>query len=291
MTKISVIVPIYNVEDYLRQCLDCLIKQTLDDIEIICVNDGSTDSSSQILDEYISKYPQIKLINQKNLELSAARNAGMKIAQGKYVGFVDSDDWVSIDFFEQLYAAAERHDADIAAECIIKVKSKKEFINISYSDEEFISDIQEKIEACKFPKYSYVWNKIYKRASLEKCGLTFVEGTNFEDIRFTIRALYYLERFVTVSDVFYYYRKHKNSIVKTLSPKNIEEKGQSLNDMLDFADKHGIIFDDKVRSFTVKRIVLFNNAILLMKVRQTKNNYVYLLFGFLPVFIRPLHKH
>ena len=112
--KISIIVPVYNVEKYLERCLDSLINQTLKDIEIICINDGSTDNSSEILKEYAKKDSRIIIINQNNQGISVARNNGMNKAKGKYIGFVDSDDWVDLDFFEKLYKAAEKHNAQIA---------------------------------------------------------------------------------------------------------------------------------------------------------------------------------
>ena len=102
MPKISVIVPVYNVEKYLARCLDSIINQTLADIEIICINDGSTDNSLEILNDYAKKDSRIKIIDQTNAGLSCARNAGMQIAQGEYIGFVDSDDWIDLDFYEKL---------------------------------------------------------------------------------------------------------------------------------------------------------------------------------------------
>lgn len=290
MSSVSVIVPVYNVKEYLEKCLNSLVNQSLNDLEIICVNDGSTDNSLEILEKYAKDFPQIKILNQKNAGLSAARNAGIKAATGKYIGFVDSDDWVDTDFFEKLYKSAERNDADIAAAGIIKVKGKKQNSIVSYDEEKVISYIQDKIKCCNVPKYCYVWNKIYKSSKLKEFNVDFFEGANFEDVRFTIRALYYLEKFVTVPDTFYYYLKRKGSIVKTLSPQNIEDKGKALNDMLDFADNNGIVFSDKDRCFTVKKIIFFSNQIVLIKVRQTANALVYLLFGFLPVFKKPLHK-
>lgn len=291
MIKVSVIVPVYNVEEYLQECLDSLVSQTLDEIEIICVNDGSTDNSLTILNEYTSKYPKIKVINRENDGVSAARNAGVKASIGKYIAFVDSDDWVDYDFFEKLFMSAENKNASIAAGGIVRTKGEKRKINISYNEEKLYTDIQDKIKICNIPKYCYVWNKIYKREELEKNNIEFVEGINFEDVRFTIRAIYFLKKLVTVPETNYYYRKRKGSIVKTLSPKNIEDKGKALNDMLDFADSHGIVFEEKDKSFTVKKVILFSNNIMLLKVRQTKDALVYLLFGFLPVFKKPLHKH
>lgn len=100
MTKVSIIVPVYNVEKYLKRCLDSLVNQTLKDIEIICVNDGSTDGSLAILDEYVRNDDRIVVINQENSGQSVARNRGIDVAKGEYIGFVDSDDWVSEDYLK-----------------------------------------------------------------------------------------------------------------------------------------------------------------------------------------------
>lgn len=104
--KVSVIVPVYNVEKYLRECLNSLVNQTLKEIEIICINDGSEDSSLEILNEYASKDSRFVIINQENSGQSVARNKGLDVAKGEYIGFVDSDDWVDLNFFENLYSEA-----------------------------------------------------------------------------------------------------------------------------------------------------------------------------------------
>lgn len=122
MTKVSIIVPVYNVVDYLSDCLESLVKQTLDDIEIICVNDGSTDSSLIVLEKYEKQYDFIKIINQRNKGLASARNVGIAAAKGEYLGFVDSDDWIDMEFYEKLYEAARRHNTDIAAAKYYKKK-------------------------------------------------------------------------------------------------------------------------------------------------------------------------
>ena len=125
MPAISVIVPIYNVEPYLSQCLDSIISQTLADIEIICVNDGSTDNSLQILQKYAAQDNRIKIINQPNQGLSAARNSGIDVATGEFIGFVDSDDYIAPDFYETLYTVAKKYKANIAASNIIKFNQKQ----------------------------------------------------------------------------------------------------------------------------------------------------------------------
>ena len=114
MIKISVIIPVYNVEKYLRRCLDSVINQTFRDLEIICVNDGSTADSLHIFEEYKKQDDRIILLNQENMGQGNARNIGLKIARGEYIGFVDADDWIDLNFFEKLYEAAKKYDADVA---------------------------------------------------------------------------------------------------------------------------------------------------------------------------------
>lgn len=111
--KVSIIVPIYNVEPYLRQCLDSLVNQTYKNIEIICVDDGSTDASSEILTEYALKSSKVRVIRQENSGLSAARNVGFSFATGKYVMYVDSDDWIDVCTCEKAVFKAEEHAADL----------------------------------------------------------------------------------------------------------------------------------------------------------------------------------
>ena len=115
MIKVSIIVPVYNTAQYLRRCLDSIISQTLEDIEIICVNDGSTDNSLDILQLYASKDKRIKIINKENEGLVSARKAGVSEAVGEYIGFVDSDDWIEKEMYGTLYCAASRDDADIVS--------------------------------------------------------------------------------------------------------------------------------------------------------------------------------
>lgn len=120
--KVSVIIPVYNSEKYLEKCLNSLIKQTLEDIEIVCINDGSTDNSLEILNAYAKKDRRIKVLSQKNLKQGAARNNGLKIAQGEFISFVDSDDWVDFDYLEKLYNAAIDNNVNMAASSITREK-------------------------------------------------------------------------------------------------------------------------------------------------------------------------
>lgn len=120
--KISVIVPAYNVEKYIERCLTFLCNQTLDEIEIIVINDGSIDRTEDIVSVFLKFDSRIKLISQSNQKQGAARNRGLEIAKGEYISFVDADDWVSVDYFEKLYLAIKKYDADVAASSILREK-------------------------------------------------------------------------------------------------------------------------------------------------------------------------
>lgn len=213
--KISIIVPVYNVEQYLERCLDSLINQTLDDIEIICINDGSTDNSLQILENFKQKDNRIKIITQENAGLSQTRNNGIKIATGEYIGFVDSDDWVSLDFYENLYNAATKYNCDFATTNITKVKGERHKKFLTFSNVQIASDYLDKLVLFKCPDFNYVWNKIYKTSELKKYNLEFMKGLAFEDIVFSPQALYYLKKGVTVPNSQYYYFNRKGSIMRS----------------------------------------------------------------------------
>ena len=121
MTKVSVIVPVYNVEKFLKRCLDSIINQTLKDIEIICIYYNSNDKTLEILEQIASKDSRITVIMQRTKGQAGARNEGTDIATGEYIGFVDSDDWIDLDFYEKLYNSAKKYDADIAVGSIIRL--------------------------------------------------------------------------------------------------------------------------------------------------------------------------
>ena len=159
MPKVSIIVPVYNVEKYLERSLNSLINQTLKDIEIICVNDGSKDNSLKILEEYSKKDNRIIVINQENAGVSVTRNSGMKIAKGQYIGFVDSDDWVEHDIVEKLYARAMEEVADMVyCDWVEEYEDRSVlFSQHPMSIENYYKSI------LGFKSFSYVWNRLTKR--------------------------------------------------------------------------------------------------------------------------------
>ena len=184
MIKVSVIVPVYNTREYLERCFDSLAKQTLNDIEIIIVDDGSTDNSANICKKYVKKYKNFKYISQKNQGQSAARNAGVKIAGGEYIGFVDSDDYVKDDMFEVLYNNAIQHDATISA-CGFTLENRK---LSRYGINKFYNKA-EALDYYLLPGYFEVmfWNKIYKRAIFDK--VQFEPSKIAEDIPTVFRLI------------------------------------------------------------------------------------------------------
>lgn len=268
-SKVSVIVPIYNVEKYLSRCLDSLINQTLKEIEIICVNDGSTDNSLEILKEYHLKDSRIKIINKQNAGLSAARNSGLKIASGEYIGFVDSDDWVDLNFFEKLYNSAQKNNCDIAIASIIRINEHKRRKYFEIFSEKIATDIIDKIDLCDIPDYSYVWNKIYKSDMLKNKNLEFLEGHVYEDIIFSPQALNISNAIVSVPNTNYYYWKTPNSIV---TQKKYEKDIIFAKEFMENYFQKLNIDINQYRT-NIKRIKLFKNTILKIKTKKNLKDY------------------
>ena len=215
--KVSVIIPVYNVEKYLRKCLESVINQTLEEIEIIVINDGSTDNSKRIIAEFEEKDTRIKVINQKNQGLSMARNSGLKIATGEYVGFIDSDDYIEIDMYEKMYKKAKEMDSDVVSCNYKNIFSKYEEIVDNFNDE-LIKIDKQNIE--KFWKINYeeivtpVWNKIYRRSLIVKNKIEFVSNNiiSSEDILFNLQYISEANNIFNMKEVFYNYMRREDSI-------------------------------------------------------------------------------
>ena len=220
MLKVSIIVPVYNTEEYLKKCLDSLINQTLEEIEIICVNDGSTDNSGKILKSYAKKDERIKVLEQENLKQGSARNNGVRVAQGEYIGYVDSDDWVDLDYFEELYNSAKKYDADIALATNIRVGNGKSKKRINITEEKLYTVLQDKFDVCKQAKNECPTNKIYRKSFLEKNNILWPENVYCEDKIYTLKAVYWANSIVTVPDIKYYYFRNPKSTVNTKFPQH-----------------------------------------------------------------------
>ena len=218
--KVSVIIPVYNVEKYLRKCLDSVCAQTLEDIEIICVNDCSPDDSIEILKEYASKDNRIKIIDFKeNRGVAVARNEAIKIATGEYIGFVDSDDWIDLDFYEKLYKKAKEDNVDLVV---------GNHITVQNNQNSKLIDIVNKVKKNKIYFNGLFYLGLYKNEILKKYDIKFLENVIYgEDRLFPILAVYYANKVETVADTYYYYFKRDFSA----SSKYYNNK-QALNDFL-----------------------------------------------------------
>ena len=280
MTKVSIIVPVYNQEAYLKRCLDSLVAQTLEDIEIICVNDGSTDGSAQILEEYAKNDSRIKIVEQLNLGVSETRNTGLKNSEGEYIGFVDPDDFADKDFFEKLYNAAVENNCDIACGSIIRENNKKHKILLDFKERKIVTSPKEKYETTGVPAHCYVWNKIYKRELLINFGITFVRGITYEDMPFTADILEKSENLITVPDTYYHYWKNKDSIIKTPTDKNRTDKIFSKKYLLEKLRKYNVKLSKK--DSLIRKKEFYFLGIKLLKIYIYPSTREYYLFGLIP---------
>ena len=212
--KVSVIIPVYNVEEYLRQCLDSVINQTLKEIEIICVDDGSTDSSLEILKEYAAKDHRITVITQQNLHAGVARNAGLAVAKGEYVHFLDSDDWIELNTYEKLYQLAQTRNIEILKFKSYTFDNIEQNVSTSYFTEmqgvsqklfnQFLTlekDYKELINVSDAP-----WSGIYKLDFLKKHQIFFDNLLCANDTSFFYRCLINMNKLYLSDKHFVYYR-------------------------------------------------------------------------------------
>lgn len=220
---ISIIVPVYRVESYLSRCVDSLLAQTYTDLEIILIDDGSPDNSSVICDEYARQDARIRVIHQENAGLSAARNVGMRIASGEYIGFVDSDDYVAPQMYEKLLLAIERHHSDIAM-CGCRIVSEDgSFIGSDKFEEMTEYHSNEIITKFILPLKTASWNKLYRASSIK--GVEFPYGRiHGEDLVFIMSALTTETTLTTTSYLGYNYIKRDNSITTSVfKPSSFDE--------------------------------------------------------------------
>ena len=214
---VSVVVPIYNVEQYLPQCLDALLNQTLKDIEIICVNDGSTDNSEKIAQEYAKKDERIRYIYQENQGLSSARNTGIEVSTAPYLMFCDSDDWYDETMCEKMYQAIIQNDVALAC-CGTNIiyetdlhlkKSDENYYRIKFEGIQLVSSdliLNTDVSSC---------NKIYKRSIIKNYHLTFPSGKRYEDYCFFFRYLAVSNSVYFIQDKLYNYVRRSGSIMNT----------------------------------------------------------------------------
>ena len=257
----SIVLCVFNSQKYLVKCLDSLVNQTLKDIEIICVNDGSTDKSKKYLEEYLKNDSRIKIINQKNQGVGHSRNNGLKIAKGEYVTFFDGDDWAELTLCEKLYKNAKIHNSDISM-CGISLYNEK---NKTFNDKNFyytLSIIPKKyltqsfspIEGKEFLfKLNFeIWNKIYNKKFLLENSIKSETLEIFNDVIFYFKTLSSAKIISYVNENLIYYRKHSNARSKYIN-KYKKIFITSFNISLDHIDK--LPHSNKIKKYAINRMI------------------------------------
>lgn len=252
MPKVSVIVPVYNTSKYLRRCMDALVAQTLDDIEIIVINDGSTDDSPAIIEEYASKYPNVVALNKPNGGQATARNMGIRESKGEYIGFADSDDYVDTDMFEQMYNLAKKNNSDMV-ECYYHYLQEKNGKTVELQTRGRIREYKDQKDMLIDPQVS-PWNKLYRRDVLMHEDVNFPEGLIYEDTAFYIKTIPYVERASYLEKPFVHYFLRGNSTMNANKSRKVADIFSVLKNILDFYNEHGFYeeYRDELEYFCVK---------------------------------------
>lgn len=251
MVLISIIVPVYNVEAYLPQCLDSLINQTYQNIEILCVNDGSPDRSGEILREYAARDSRVRVIEQENRGASVARNQGLTVAQGDYIMFVDGDDWIELDTCQRAVEAAKKHNSDVVFWSYVREYEHESKEKLMPLDDETVlrgNEARNMLhrrqlglvgEELSHPEYAdsmvTVWGKLYSRKLLQQSDAKFVDirkiGTS-EDAMFNLEALRGIDTAVYIKQCLYHYRKNNLDSVTTRYKAELSHQWNCLFDMM-----------------------------------------------------------
>lgn len=257
MPKISIIVPVYNVEKFLERCVQSLRNQTLQDIEIILVDDQSPDNCPQMCDDYAKLDSRIKVVHKKNGGLGYARNSGMEIATGEYIAFVDSDDYVDLDMFESMYEAALDYNADF-----VRVDNYKESMDGIILNKEYVPPMREGVynreelreellytqlgmkpsdDGSKYVSCS-VWRNIYRKEIIDRLALKFVSERDLisEDIPFNIDFMMNCERAAVINRKFYHYIVNDSSLTQTYRADRFERELILYHELINRVKDHGI---------------------------------------------------
>ena len=234
--QFSLIIPVYNVEQYLKACLNTVVTQSYSDFEVICINDGSTDGSGLVLDEYAAKYSNISIINQVNKGLSATRNAGIRAAKGDYIFFLDSDDWIEPDTLKIL--AEKQNGEDLL--CF----NGRRYFEDGRTETPDTGIVEDRLTGWEYyNKYALVSRKfhfvctvlrLYRREYLLKNNLFFEEGIYHEDNLFTPLACYYAKSVKVIPDILYVYRIREGSITQTANVQRLFDMIAIANNLSDF---------------------------------------------------------
>ncbi|RYL92710.1 glycosyltransferase [Sporolactobacillus sp. THM7-4] len=303
---VSVIVPVYNVEKYLKKCVESIMNQTFKNIEIILVDDGSTDASGKMCDYFQLMDNRIVVIHKENGGLSSARNAGIKRAKGIFVGFVDSDDWISETMYENLLSLTNKYDADVSECRFINVNKKTDLKKVIEQPESVLTFNHDDALRLHFQNalfYSVVWNKLYKKELFN--GIEFPEGKIHEDEFTTYKILDKASKLVSTSNILYCYFRRSNSIMgQKFSSKSLdrleaykEKKQYFMNTEFEEMSQKQFIHEG-IRAYCLAKNKINTNRlwselireIKLYSRRYSKRYLNYLLFTTAPTLYRYMFK-
>lgn len=242
MTKISVIIPVYNVEKYLSKCIESVLEQDFSDYEIILIDDGSTDTSGKLCDEYAENYSAIKVIHQQNKGLGGARNTGIEAAEGQYLLFVDSDDYIRDNIMTFLYDTAVCNDSDIVAFGMDYVYESGGKFATRRPISNGTKDIYSGDILHYFSTDSYAWNKFFKYDLFRKSGIKYPEHMWYEDLCVNQKIALFAEKVTLTDRVFYEYLQRDNSIMHIKNTDKNSDMLTVVSDILDFYRKKGALY-------------------------------------------------
>lgn len=263
MPKVSIIVPIYNVEKYLEKCLETLVNQTLQEIQIILVNDGTKDNSGEIAKKYQQKYPEkIIYLEKENGGLSDARNYGIPHATGEYIAFLDSDDYVELSLYEEMYNVAKTENSDM-----VECDFIWEYPNKSKQDKGVLYEgKKERLEKVRV----VAWNKLIKREILEKAQITFPKGYRYEDVEFTYKLIPYLEKVSFLKKPYIHYVQREGSIANSQNERT-KEIFEVLEHVIEYYKEKGIYEEYKTQlEYIYTRYLLCSSLLRMVKIQDKK---------------------
>lgn len=260
MPKVSVIVPVYNVEKYITRCLTSLVNQTIDDSEIILVNDGSIDNSEQIIRQFKKDYKNIIYVKKENGGLSSARNFGLIYATGEYVAFLDSDDYVDRTLYQKMYEKAKATNSDFVECDFIWKYPNHEKIDVGFR----YKDKKEMFEKARV----VAWNKLIKREIIINKKIEFPVGLYYEDVEFFYKLLPYINNFSFVEEPLIYYVQRDNSIVNKQDSRT-KQIFKVLDNVIDYYKKIGLYSEyEKQIEYTYTRILLCSSLKRMLKIED-----------------------
>lgn len=273
MKKVSVIVPVYNMEKYLDKCLQSLVNQTLKDLEIIVINDGSTDNSQKIIDRYYKEYPDLIVpFKNKNQGISKTRNFGIDRSHGEFISFIDSDDYVEKNFLEELYDRAIKDNLDIVVCDYYNFFESKNLIEIKKIVDFENTTIRDNLELL-FKINSSPWNKLYKRSLITRVNYRFPENIKYEDLGYIPILLLEAKKIGKVNMPLNYYLIRGHSETTTVD-KRVFDIFKILNILYDFFKKKNIVNSSEVEYLFIEKLTMYNLQQKLNKDAELKKQFI-----------------